>query len=270
MSVAERMTFKAALQAQGGLSGDLSDILETAESVSDYELAAFVSDEAEFFKEYIAHSLPSDFDVRWLDTLAISTDSLHLLERLGATVTDYGILSAKGESLYKSIPFNAPDTDEAETQEQTNDGEIPDESEDMNENGAELTTEDGAEITDEDIPTEDGAEIFDDEILTEDNTEITDNEIPTEDSTKITDDVIPAEDGAEITEEEIPTEDSAEITDDEIPTEDGAEITDEEIPAEDGAEITDEEIPTEDGAEINDEDIPTEDNTEITDQHHCP
>ena len=122
MNVGERMTFKAALQAQGGLSGDLSDVLETAESVSEYELAAFVSDEAEFFKEYIAHSLPTDFDVRWLDTLAISTDSLHLLERLGATVTDYGILSARGESLYKSIPFSAPDADEAETQELTNDG----------------------------------------------------------------------------------------------------------------------------------------------------
>ncbi|MBQ2335802.1 MAG: hypothetical protein II381_05795, partial [Victivallales bacterium] len=71
MNVGERMTFKAALQAQGGLSGDLSDILETAESVREYELAAFVSDEAEFFKEYLAHSLPTDFDVRWLDTLAI-------------------------------------------------------------------------------------------------------------------------------------------------------------------------------------------------------
>ena len=121
MNVGERMTFKAVLQAQGGLSGDLSDILETAESVREYELAAFVSDEAEFFKEYIAHSLPTDFDVRWLDTLAISTDSLHLLERLGATVTDYGILSARGESLYKSIPFSAPDADEAEAQEQSED-----------------------------------------------------------------------------------------------------------------------------------------------------
>ena len=273
MNVGERMTFKAALQAQGGLSGDLSDVLETAESVSEYELAAFVSDEAEFFKEYIAHSLPTDFDVRWLDTLAISTDSLHLLERLGATVTDYGILSAKGESLYKSIPFNAPDADEAETQEQTNDGEIPDESksEDMSEDGAaifdeEIPTEDGAEITDEDIPTEDSAEITDEEIPTEDSTEITDEEIPTEDSTEITDDEIPTEDGAELTDEEIPTEDSTEITDDEIPTEDSVEITDEEIPNEDGAEITDEEIPTEDSTEITDEYIPTEDGAEIADE----
>ena len=272
MNVGERMTFKAALQAQGGLSGDLSDVLETAESVSEYELAAFVSDEAEFFKEYIAHSLPTDFDVRWLDTLAISTDSLHLLERLGATVTDYGILSAKGESLYKSIPFNAPDADEAETQEQTNDGEIPDESksEDMSEDGAEIfdeeiPTEDGAEITDEDIPTEDSAEITDEEILTEDNTEITDEEIPAEDNTVISDDEIPTEDGAEITNEDIPTEDSTEITDEEIPTEDGAEMSDEEIPTEVGTEITDEDIPTEDGAEITDEDIPTEYGAEISD-----
>ena len=304
MSVTERMTFKAALQAQNGVSGDLSDILETAESVREYELAAFVSDEAEFFKEYLAHSLPTDFDVRWLDTLAISTDSLHLLERLGATVTDYGILSARGESLYKSIPFSAPNADEAETQELTNDGaELIDE-DIPTEDGAEITdesesadmTEDGAEITDEDIPTEDGAEItdesesadmaedsadisVDDEISTDDVTEITDESKSadmTEDSADISaDNDIPTEDGAEITgesESAYMAEDSADISvDDESPTEDSAEITDESESAdmaEDNADISvDNDIPTEDGTEITDEDIPTEDDADISEDN---
>ena len=251
MNVGERMTFKAALQAQGGLPGDLSDILETAESVREYELAAFVSDEAEFFKEYLAHSLPTDFDVRWLDTLAISTDSLHLLERLGATVTDYGILSARGESLYKSIPFSAPDADEAETQELTNDG---------------------AELIDEDIPTEDGTEITDESEsadMTEDSADISvDDVLPTEDSTEFTDEsesTDMTEDSADIAvDDEFPTEDGAELTDEDIPTEDGAELTDEDIPTEDGTEITDKDIPTEDGAEITDEEILTEDEAELT------
>ena len=276
MNVTERMTFKAALQAQNGVSGDLSDVLETAENVQDYELAAFVSDEAEFFKEYLAHSLPTDFDVRWLDTLAISTDSLHLLERLGATVTDYGILSARGESLYKSIPFSAPEQDEAETHEQTNDGEITDESESAD------MTEDGAEITDEDILTEDSAEITDESEsadMTEDSADISvDDESPTEDGAEITDEsesADMAEDNADISvDDESPTEDSAEITDESESAdmaEDSADISvDEEVPTEDGAEITDEsesEDMTEDSADISaDNDIPTEDSTEITDE----
>ena len=209
MNVGERMTFKAALQAQGGLSGDLSDILETAESVREYELAAFVSDEAEFFKEYIAHSLPTDFDVRWLDTLAISTDSLHLLERLGATVTDYGILSARGESLYKSIPFSAPEQDEAETQEQSEDNA------DMSEDGSDISA-------DNDNPIEDGAEITDESEsadMMEDSADISvDEEVPTEDGAEITDEDIPTEDGAEITDESESAdmmEDSADISVDE-------------------------------------------------------
>ena len=285
MNVGERMTFKAALQAQGGLSGDLSDILETAESVREYELAAFVSDEAEFFKEYIAHSLPTDFDVRWLDTLAISTDSLHLLERLGATVTDYGILSARGESLYKSIPFSAPDADEAEAQEQSEDDA------DMTEDSAEITdesesadmTEDSADISaDNDNPIEDGTEITDESEsadMTEDNADISvDNDNPTEDSAEITDESESAD----------MTEDSADISaDNEIPTEDGAEITDESESAdmtEDSADIsTDNDNPTEDSTEFTDEsesadmaedstdisadnDNPTEDGAEITDE----
>ena len=272
MKVGERMTFKAALQAQGGLSGDLSDILETAESVREYELAAFVSDEAEFFKEYIAHSLPTDFDVRWLDTLAISTDSLHLLERIGATVTDYGILSARGESLYKSIPFSAPDADEAETQEQTNDGaELIDE---------DIPTEDGAEITDEDIPTEDSSEITDEsDDMTEDSADISvDNDNPTEDGAEITDEsesADMAEDSADISvDDEIPTDDVMEITDESESAdmaEDSADISaDNDNPTEDGAEITDESESadmTEDSADISvDDEIPTDDVTEITDE----
>ncbi|MBQ6105847.1 MAG: hypothetical protein IJL03_07855 [Lachnospiraceae bacterium] len=288
MNVGERMTFKAALQAQGGLPGDLSDILETAESVREYELAAFVSDEAEFFKEYLAHSLPTDFDVRWLDTLAISTDSLHLLERLGATITDYGILSARGESLYKSIPFSAPDADEAETQELTNDGEISDESEstEMSEDGSDISadndipTEDGAEISaDNDNPTEDRAEITDDNIPTEDGTEIPDESESadmTEDDADISvDNDIPTEDGTEIPDESESTdmtEDNADISvDNDIPTEDGTEIPDESESAdmkEDSADISvDNDIPTEDGTEITDEDIPTEDDADISEDN---
>ena len=277
MNVGERMTFKAALQAQDGLSGDLSDILETAESVREYELAAFVSDEAEFFKEYIAHSLPTDFDVRWLDTLAISTDSLHLLERLGATVTDYGILSARGESLYKSIPFSAPDADEAETQEQTNDGEITVKSESAD------MTEDNADISADDVlPTEDGAEITDESEsadMTEDSTDISaDNEIPTEDDAEITDEsesADMAEDNADISvDDESPTEDGAEITNESESAdmaEDSADISvDDEIPTDDVTEITDESESadmTEDSADISvDDEIPTDDVTEITDE----
>lgn len=300
MNVGERMTFKAALQGQGGLSGDLSDILETAESVREYELAAFVSDEAEFFKEYLAHSLPTDFDVRWLDTLAISTDSLHLLERLGATVTDYGILSAKGESLYKSIPFSTPDADEA--QEQTNDGaeftaddvlpvedsaEITDESEsaDMTEDSADISvddespTEDSAEITDEsefaDMAEDNAVISIDDESPTEDSAEITDEsesaDMAEDNSTDISvDNDVPAEDSAEITDESESAdmaEDNTDISvDEEIPTEDDAEITDDNIPTEDSAELTHEDIPTEDGTELTDDNIPAEDGAEITDE----
>ena len=299
MNVGERMTFKAALQAQGGLSGDLSDILETAESVREYELAAFVSDEAEFFKEYIAHSLPTDFDVRWLDTLAISTDSLHLLERLGATVTDYGILSARGESLYKSIPFNAPDADEAEAQEQSeDDADMTEDSADISadndnpiEDGTEITdesesadlTEDGSDISaDNDNPIEDGVEITDESEsadMTEDSTDISaDNEIPTEDGAEITDESESAdmtEDSADIsTDNDNPTEDSTEFTDESESAdmaEDSTDISaDNDNPTEDGAEITDESESAdmaEDSADISvDDNIPTDNVTEITDE----
>ena len=103
MSETDQIKFKAVLQRNGVY--DLSDALYQMENLQQYEFIRTVPDEAVFFKEYLAHHLGQDFDRRWLDTLPDGTEGYHLLERLGAKMTEYGIVSAPGVSLFQAVSF---------------------------------------------------------------------------------------------------------------------------------------------------------------------
>ena len=118
MSELERMTFKAAMQAEHAES--LAAALDIAEHVSEYELAPYASDEGEFFKDYLTHQLGEEFDSKWLDAVSVNTENLNILDKLGGQITDYGIISQRGESLYRLVSF-----DDAPTEaESLSDGEI--------------------------------------------------------------------------------------------------------------------------------------------------
>ena len=69
--------------------------------------------------------MDTKFDDRWLDPLVYCRDGSRLLEKLGATITDYGIISSCGGSLYKLVSY---DSDETVTEDS-----VPNEDEDMGE-----------------------------------------------------------------------------------------------------------------------------------------
>ena len=46
----------------------------------------------------------------------LRTESSILLDRLGATVTEYGVISARGGSLYEPVPYHKPNVKELKTQ----------------------------------------------------------------------------------------------------------------------------------------------------------
>ncbi len=88
MSPTDQIKFKAALEAEKPTNID--GILDVAEHLHLYEMNTAVANDDEFFKSYIAHHLDSRFDSEWLDSLLIRAEAGRLLDRLGATVTDYG------------------------------------------------------------------------------------------------------------------------------------------------------------------------------------
>lgn len=98
----EQVKFKAALAAER--PGDLAGVLDLAEHLSEYELSRVPENYGQFFMEYLRHH-PKSRDGGLPDMLPVRDGGRKLLERLGASVTDYGVISARGCSLYGPGPF---------------------------------------------------------------------------------------------------------------------------------------------------------------------
>ena len=125
MSPDEQITFKAALEAERKHGINLDGILNISNNLHRYEMNTNCEGASDFFKQYLLTHMDTKFDDRWLDPLVYRREGSRLLEKLGATVTDYGIISSAGGSLYKLVSY---DSDETVTED-----EVPDEDEDIGE-----------------------------------------------------------------------------------------------------------------------------------------
>lgn len=114
LSPQDQMKFKAVLTAE--TPADLDGIRDVFDHLSQYELNAYVDGDDDFFKSYLEHHLGSQFDRAWLGTLLVKTEGSRLLDRLGATNTEYGVISARGGSLYALVPYDKAQEKELTTQ----------------------------------------------------------------------------------------------------------------------------------------------------------
>ena len=105
MSEAEQIKLKAVMEAEGIESAE--EAISAADRLDEYELSRFDANASSFFKTYLSHNLDQRIDPRWLDSLTAVNEGEKLIERLGASVTAYGIISARGGRLFEPVPFDA-------------------------------------------------------------------------------------------------------------------------------------------------------------------
>lgn len=110
MSPSDQVKFKAVLSAEE--PSTIEEILDVARNLEQYELATQVDDATQFFKSYLMRHMDKAVDPKWLDTLLTRNEGHELAERLGATFTDYGVISARNRGLYEPIERNNPIMDE--------------------------------------------------------------------------------------------------------------------------------------------------------------
>lgn len=114
-----QLRFKAILEAEN--IHDADGALEAADRLNEYELSYFDSDAASFFKTHVCHNLDVRFDDHWLDTLLTQNEGKRLIERLGASITDYGILSARSGHLLEPVPVEDGEVMEEDCQDEDED-----------------------------------------------------------------------------------------------------------------------------------------------------
>lgn len=114
MSEAEQVKFKAVLDAENTAS--IQDALNVAQSLWRYEFTAEPDTADTFFKKYIYENTSTEFDSRWLENLIPRNEADKLLGRLGATLTDYGVVSARNGQLFEPVPYDEPEVKELKSQ----------------------------------------------------------------------------------------------------------------------------------------------------------
>lgn len=114
MSETEHVKFKAILDAENTAS--IQDALNAAQNLWRYEFTAEPDTADAFFKKYILENTSTEFDSKWLENLLPRNEADKLLGRLGATVTDYGVISARNSHLFKPVPYDEPEAKELKTQ----------------------------------------------------------------------------------------------------------------------------------------------------------
>ena len=117
MSESEQTKFKAVLNAED--TATLKGALDIAQNLWRYEFTAEPDTADAFFKKYILENTSTEFDSRWLENLLPRNEADKLLGRIGAAVTDYGVISARNGHLFKPVPYDKPEAKELKTQAMT-------------------------------------------------------------------------------------------------------------------------------------------------------
>ncbi len=114
MSEAEQTKFKAVLNAED--TATLKGALDIVQNLWRYEFTAEPDTADAFFKKYILENTSTEFDSKWLENLLPRNEADKLLGRIGATLTDYGVISARNGHLFKPVPYDEPEAKELKTQ----------------------------------------------------------------------------------------------------------------------------------------------------------
>ncbi len=104
MAPTDQVKFKAVLCLEEPSS--IEEVLEISDHLHEYEFTAESCEEDDFFKEYLTHHLPTDFDTEWLNNIVTQAQGRQLINQIGGKETPYGIVSGRGHSLYEFVPFD--------------------------------------------------------------------------------------------------------------------------------------------------------------------
>lgn len=114
LSPTDQIKFKAVLCAEQ--PSDLDCMHDIIDHLWQYQITAKPDDADAFFKQYLAQHMDTKFDSKWLDTLLTRNEGERLLNRLGASCTPYGVISARRHTLYEPVSYDEPEVKELTTQ----------------------------------------------------------------------------------------------------------------------------------------------------------
>ena len=111
-SQSDRVKFKAVIESES--PQNLDEITDIAKNLRRYKLSYYADTAEAFAKDYLAHNLLKGFDMNFFKQTNLTQLGKALAERLGASFTEYGVISARDKGLYDIVPC-----DDEQTEKQT-------------------------------------------------------------------------------------------------------------------------------------------------------
>ena len=99
----KRWLFKMIIEGEG--ITDLTAMPEVFDRAMEYEFSIADDNADDFLKRYLNAQSHPDFDSKWFDHVVSHDDAQKVLDALGAHVTQYGVISARGRSLYDMVKY---------------------------------------------------------------------------------------------------------------------------------------------------------------------
>lgn len=106
LSASGRVTCKALMEKEQ--PEDIEDVLKLFDGLDQYHLMRNAVDEIEFSRIYLNYHLPAGFDNGFINELDVARFGNRLLDRLGGAVTDYGVISGRGRTLFEIVRYDEP------------------------------------------------------------------------------------------------------------------------------------------------------------------
>lgn len=100
----DRVKFKAAIESDQ--PKNLDEVTDIAKNLHRYNLSYYANAPEAFAEEYLSYHLPTGFDMDLFDFPELNRLGNRLADRLGASFTEYGVISARDKGLYDTIEYS--------------------------------------------------------------------------------------------------------------------------------------------------------------------
>ena len=132
MNKAQIVKLKAVMEAENIQT--FSGVRDAIDCLREYDFDPMVQDESQYGKAYACRVFPTNFDWSILENCDMNDFGKLVLSRKHGELTEYGVLSGRGQKLYTTLTAE-PETLEVVEKETEEESETEDESEEMSMGG---------------------------------------------------------------------------------------------------------------------------------------
>lgn len=104
----EQAKYKAVLE--GNKIKSVVGAMTAIRDLNRYDFSCYCNSHDDYYREYLLRHLDRSVDPRWLRDIEMPKNASRMVDRVGATFTNYGIISKRDISLFEPLSYDEPES----------------------------------------------------------------------------------------------------------------------------------------------------------------